>query len=160
MCDLAFSEGPAFPQEMDFLVLPDHPASGQLREHIIQQESVVLRALMVVFGPIFYFVFAYHIPKEFLANISGCSFCHDALMINLVAVVMLGLNLILAMILTPAYHAQNVKTLYEGASLACLEQMDVEQQPDSITNVGVSQRGVQLSTTENGQSQAFGFSFT
>jgi hypothetical protein len=157
---LGFSEGPAFPQEMDFLVLPDHPASGQLREHIIQQESVFHRALMAVLGPIVYFVFAYYIPKEFLANISGCSFCHDAIMINVVAVVLLGLNLILAMILTPAFHAQNVKTLFEGACLAGLEAMDVEQQPDSIMNVGVSRRGVQLSTTENGRSQAFGFSFT
>jgi hypothetical protein len=53
---LGFREGPAFPQEMDFLVLPDHPASGQLRVHIIQQESVFHRAFMVVVGPIVYFV--------------------------------------------------------------------------------------------------------
>lgn len=159
---LGFSEGPAFPQEMDFLVLPDHPASGQLREHAIQKQSDFQRALMILFGPIVYFLFAYYLPKQQLSEVTSCGFCHDATVINLVSVILLGLNLLLAKTILPAFHAQNVKELYEGACLAGLEDMDVERQPDSSINMSVngSGRGMRVTTTENGRKQAFGLSIT
>lgn len=157
---LGFSEGPAFPQEMEFLVLPGYPASGQLREQAIQKEGDFQRALMVLLGPVVYFVFAYYMPKDQLSQVEGCALCQDATLFNLVSVVLLGLNLLLAKFLLPGLHAHNVKNLYEGARCAALEDMDVEQDAQRSVRIHGSGRGLQMSSTDQGHTQSFRLSFS